>query len=278
MQPASVVKNASKATCKAVGYTGDIYWSCCDKLSAKGSTIPALEHIDKNNDNLCDYNCGTEMNTCKHEGTPKQYITNLGENGKLNTHKIKCLACGQIVKIENCDFDTKVVAPSCYEEGYTKYTCKICTYSFVSDFEEKTEHDFGEWESNNATCHEIQSMSRRCKNTKCLYKETVKIIDENTGKYAYGAHSLVVVPGKDATCTKAGYTSYSICIHCEEVTGSKPIPAKGHADEDGNGNCDDCNAEFCDTCGKVHDNWMSMLFCLIVDFVNLVISFFSSVK
>ena len=239
---ASVTKNYREATCKADGYTGDIYWSCCDKLSAKGSTIPALEHIDKNNDNLCDYNCGTEMNTCKHEGTPKQYITNLGENGKLNTHKIKCLACGQIVKIENCDFDTKVVAPSCYEEGYTKYTCKICTYSFVSDFEEKTEHDFGEWESNNATCHEIQSMSRRCKNTKCLYKETVKIIDENTGKYAYGAHSLVVVPGKDATCTKAGYTSYSICIYCEEVTGSKPIPAKGHVDEDGNGNCDVCDS------------------------------------
>ena len=83
----------------------------------------------------------------------------------------------------------------------------------------------------------------------------------------------------NATCSADG-TKTAECIYgCGlKDTVTDKGSATGHKDADGNGNCDDCNAEFCDTCGKVHDNWMSMLFCLIVDFVNLVISFFSSVK
>ena len=87
------------------------------------------------------------------------------------------------------------------------------------------------------------------------------------------------VSDNNATCTADG-TKTAECIYgCGlKDTVTDKGSATGHKDADGNGNCDDCNAEFCDTCGKVHDNWMSMLFCLIVDFVNLVISFFSSVK
>ncbi|MBQ9945443.1 MAG: dockerin type I repeat-containing protein [Clostridia bacterium] len=36
---ASVVRNKKTATCTSKGYTGDIYWSCCDALSAPGSDI-----------------------------------------------------------------------------------------------------------------------------------------------------------------------------------------------------------------------------------------------
>lgn len=82
----------------------------------------------------------------------------------------------------------------------------------------------------------------------------------------------------NATCKENG-TKTAECIYgCGlKDTVTDKGSATGHKDADGNGNCDDCNAEFCDTCGKVHDNWMSMLFCLIVDFIKLVISFFSSV-
>ena len=235
------IRNASAATCMSDGYTGDTYWSCCGKLSAKGTTINAIPHVDNNGDDICDYNCGTSMTSCKHEG-PKQYITMLSPENKLNTHKIKCLECGKIVKTENCDKEiTLVVDPTCYAEGYTAYKCKVCEYSYISDITPTTEHNFSDWVSNDANCDEIQTMSRRCKETRCLYKETEKVIDETTGKYAYGPHSLVVVPGKAATCTKAGYTAYSICVNCEEVTESTVIPAKGHTDANDDGNCDTCN-------------------------------------
>ena len=240
---ANVKKNESKETCMADGYTGDTCWSCCGKISEKGITINAIPHKDENGDDLCDYNCGTLMTSCKHEG-PKQYIATLSPENKLNTHKIKCLECGQIVKTENCSYDEddiQVFAPTCYAEGYTAYICKVCEYSYISDITAKTEHNFSDWTSNNAKCNEIQTMSRRCKESRCLYKETIKVVDETTGKYAYGPHSLVIVPGKAATCTKAGYTDYSICVNCEEVTESTVIPAKGHIDANDDGNCDTCN-------------------------------------
>lgn len=83
----------------------------------------------------------------------------------------------------------------------------------------------------------------------------------------------------NATCKENG-TKTAECIYgCGlKDTVTDKGSATGHKDADGNGRCDGCDAKFCDTCGKVHDNWMSMLFCLIVDFVNLVVSFFSSVK
>ena len=205
-----------------------------------GTVIPALIHKDDDGDSYCDL-CEIVLTSCKHEGTPKQYTTNLGPDGKLNSHKVKCLECGYVIKVENCDFYIEVIAPTCYAEGYSAYTCKDCTYTFITDKTDMVEHDFGEWVSNDANCNEIQSRSRRCKDTRCLYKETEKVFDETTGKYAYGPHSLVVVPGKAATCTKAGYTAYSICVNCEVVTESTIIPAKGHTDANDDGNCDTCN-------------------------------------
>ncbi len=240
---ANVIKNKADATCTATGYTGDTYWSCCDKLEANGTTISMIPHKDDNNDNLCDYGCGKVFETvCDHEGTPKQYITNIAEDNKNNTHSIKCLECGQIEKTEGCSFKTETVSATCCTEGYTFYKCQICNYSFTDDIEAPNAdlHNFGRWYDNDANCKELKTQTRYCDNPGCFAKETVTVLEN--GKPVYGPHTLVVVPGKEATCTKAGYTSYTRCVTCDEVTKSETIPAKGHIDNDGNGNCDVCNS------------------------------------
>jgi hypothetical protein len=85
------------------------------------------------------------------------------------------------------------------------------------------------------------------------------------------------VSNGDATCTADG-TKTAECIYGCGATdtvadeGSK----SGHKDADSNNRCDFCNAEYCSTCGKVHDDWMSKLFCLIIDFIKLAVSFFKS--
>ena len=85
------------------------------------------------------------------------------------------------------------------------------------------------------------------------------------------------VSNGDATCYADG-TKTAECIYgcgaTETVAdeGSK----SGHIDADGNNRCDFCDAKFCSTCGKVHDNWMAMLFCLIIDFIRLATSFIAS--
>ena len=85
------------------------------------------------------------------------------------------------------------------------------------------------------------------------------------------------VSNGDATCTVDG-TKTAACIYgCGATdTVADEGTETGHNDADGNYRCDSCNAEYCTTCGKVHDNWMAKLFCLIIDFFRLITSFIKS--
>lgn len=86
------------------------------------------------------------------------------------------------------------------------------------------------------------------------------------------------VSDNNATCTADG-TKTAKCIYDCGLTDTVTDKgsAKDHNDVDGNGKCDGCNGEFCDSCGKIHEDWMSLLFCFIADFIKLVVSFFSSI-
>lgn len=179
----------------------------------------------------------------------------------------------------------------------TAQTCTVCGEELAPT----TDHVLGDYVSDdNATC-----TADGTKTAECIYgcgeKDTVA--DEGSMKPHTPGDAATCMAAQ--TCTGCGVELDAIKDHefgeyvsdgnatCKE-NGTKTAEciygcglkdtvtdkgsATGHKDADGNGRCDDCDAKFCDTCGKVHDDWMSMLFCLIVDFVNLVISFFSSVK
>ena len=135
---------------------------------------------------------------------------------------------------------TKVEA-TCHSQGYTLYTCTACGNDFKGDFVLSLPHEFGEWRFNDESCDQICTKTRYCTDPECLAQETEYAFDENN-KPIYGAHTLVVVPGKAATCVKDGYSDYTICINCNVVTESKPITATGHADNDKDGNCDKCRS------------------------------------
>ena len=83
---------------------------------------------------------------------------------------------------------------------------------------------------------------------------TVWDSDGNTSELAadiniYEAgHQPVTVPGKAPTCTEAGYTESSHCALCgKTLSESQVIPAKGHADNNGDGVCDECGAKLNDS-------------------------------
>ena len=232
---AEVAHEGKAATCTAAGWKAYVTCSRCDYTTYEA--IAMLLHKDENNDGYCDYECGTEMDeTCKHAGTPKQYITNIIDN----THSIKCLTCGVVFETEKCTYDTEIFAATCCEEGYTVYTCVTCGYSFISDYvaADPELHSFKIWYDNDATCKEYKTQVSHCDNPGCFETKTVTVLEN--GKPVFGAHSLVVVPGKNPTCTKDGYTSYSRCVVCETVTESEKLPAFGHKDANGDGNCDVC--------------------------------------
>ena len=80
----------------------------------------------------------------------------------------------------------------------------------------------------------------------CGFEETQVIEKTVHGWELEGAtegRDYIVVKAKAPTCEYAGYSEHIECLHC--ATGMKnyeAIPATGHADNDGNGKCDECNS------------------------------------
>lgn len=175
-------------------------------------------------------------------------------------------------------------------------TCTICE----AELAPTTDHVFGEHVADgNATC-----TADGTKTAECIYAcgTTDTIADEGSMKpHTPGAEATCMAPqtctgcskeldaikdhklgeyvsDNNATCKDDG-TKTAECIYgCGlKDTITDKGSAAGHNDVDGNGDCDGCGAEICDTCGRVHEDWMSMLFCLLTDLITLIVSFFSSV-
>ena len=64
------------------------------------------------------------------------------------------------------DYNAVVTPPACTEKGYTTYTCKNCTHSYIGDETEATGHNFGKWkvvkEATTTTTGEKERTCERC--------------------------------------------------------------------------------------------------------------------
>lgn len=64
------------------------------------------------------------------------------------------------------DYNAVVTPPDCTEKGYTTYTCKNCTHSYISDETDATGHNFGKWkvikEATTTTTGEKERTCERC--------------------------------------------------------------------------------------------------------------------
>ena len=161
------------------------------------------------------------------------------------------------------DYTAVVTAPTCFEEGFTVYTCKNCGDSYVNDYKDATNHE-GTKEvipGKEATCTE-DGLTDGLHCTVCgtvFQKQEVipahhtevayekdptctesgisggtkcsicgEIIKAGTVVFPTG-HNVTVVPGKSATCTENGYTESAYCSVCGHVhVASQIILAKGH--------------------------------------------------
>ena len=143
-------------------------------------------------------------------------------------------------------YETKTVAPTCTEKGYTQYTCSKCGKSYTSDYTNATGHKFGSWTTKAATCTTNGSKTRTCANCGKVETETIKA----TG-HTMGAWSTT----KKATCDTNGTKTRkcSACGHTETET----IPATDHNWDEGKvtttpTSCSDMGIKTytCKTCGK----------------------------
>ncbi len=102
------------------------------------------------------------------------------------------------------EYVDEVVNATCTAGGHTTYGCENCDWTEERDFTDALSHDWVD-----ATC----TAPKTC--TEC---------GETDGE-ALG-HDIVILPGKDATCTETGLTEGQYCKNCDDETiEQEEIPA-----------------------------------------------------
>ncbi len=233
----------------------------CDATDTRDIEGTALQHI------MGDY-VYTTAPTCKDEGEEKStctldcgYFITRPVPADKNAHvwsdwveiggdcasgivkQRECTICGAKEKItdtENLEHSWVTVAsvkPGCETDGYTKQQCSKC--KFVRELSAPaTGHSFtGEFTFYSAaTCTSAEIHARPCANHcgKYEFKEIEGTMLE---------HNFVIWAGSEATCTRDGYTDIYHCVDCAYEEGGAVLPMLGHADNNGDGQCDSCNGQ-----------------------------------
>lgn len=143
------------------------------------------------------------------------------------TAGIACKHCGKF-QVEPQDvpalghsYETVVTAPTCFEEGYTTYTCINCGDSYKSDFVSATNHE--------GTTHVIPGYDATCTEegmTECIYCSACGTVLKEAQKIPVIGHTPVLVPGYAASCYEDGLTDGYVCGVCgETILAQETIPA-----------------------------------------------------
>lgn len=124
-------------------------------------------------------NCGMSFGApLEHEIVIDQAVAATCTKTGLTEGK-HCSRCGQIliaqtvVPATDHTFDSgKITKPTCFKEGYTTYTCKICGTQVITDKVKALSHWYAEWQpAGNG------QNSAPCKRPGCTYTKTTACVD-----------------------------------------------------------------------------------------------------
>lgn len=200
------IRNKKEATCKAEGYTGDMYCKDCGEKLSDGKTIA------KTTEHTWDAGKVTKAATCTEKGV-KTYTCTVC--GATKTEEIA--ATGH----QHTEVRNKVEA-TCTKEGYSgDVYCTDCGTKLSSGTEiAKKAHEYEERERNEANCKRNGYILFVCKVCGDEKREVLPKTD----------HQHTEIRNKvEATCTDEGYTGDTYCTDCgEKLSDGKKIPATGH--------------------------------------------------
>ena len=113
------------------------------------------------------------------------------------------------------EYTSRLVAPTCTENGYTLHTCLICGENYKLDITDALGHSYGEWMIiEAATCVDDGLMRRQCS---CGDIQDAIVDCEG--------HNYVIANKIESTCQNEGTVKY-VCSVCEvELTESIPLAA-----------------------------------------------------
>lgn len=200
------IRNKKEATCKAEGYTGDMYCKDCGEKLSDGKTIA------KTTEHTWDAGKVTKAAICTEKGV-KTYTCTVC--GATKTEEIA--ATGH----QHTEVRNKVEA-TCTKEGYSgDVYCTDCGTKLSSGTEiARKAHEYEERERNEANCKRNGYILFVCKVCGDEKREVLPKTD----------HQHTEIRNKvEATCTDEGYTGDTYCTDCgEKLSDGKKIPATGH--------------------------------------------------
>ncbi len=289
---ANVIKNAKPATCKEEGYTGDIYWSCCDTLKENGMSVETLPHTESTGEeNRTEPSCGTDgsydsVTYCSVCGKELGRVTvAIPADGNHNYVEVEgsrvpatCSTPGYVIKRCGCGAEIteelplestghiwtgRVVdekLPTCIEEGIRRHYCIYECGFYKKEILAKTEHTFDEITVVAPTCMNEGYTRHSCSTDGC----TASYDTDITAPAGHDYTAVITAP----TCDDQGYTTYT-CIVCTGTLIADFTDAKGHTDENGDGACDECKADIVGSCTCLchTTNWFLKIIYKIIRFI-----------
>ncbi len=227
----------------------------------------------------CDYYETKELATVSGAHVWGDWVHTDGKN-----HQRVCKENSAHVETGVCyDANPTEFGATCKDHSYLLYTCDKCSYEWreydeTSDF---VDHSYTEFFYNNdATCTENGTKYAYCDygcGTKSENMEAEgtaknhswtgwKVIAESTcntyridqrkcslcgltetKEYVaggYAAHSLILYPGLEPTCTYDGFKDYYYCVTCGYTQEPEKLPMLEHTDKDGDNVCDLCEGPY----------------------------------
>ena len=200
------IRNKKEATCKAEGYTGDMYCKDCGEKLSDGKTIA------KTTEHTWDGGKVTKAATCTEKGV-KTYTCTVCD--KVKTEEIPATG-HQHTEVRN------VKEATCKEEGYTGDTyCTDCGTKLSSGMEiARKAHEYEERERNEANCKRNGYILFVCKVCGDEKREVLPKTDHQHTE---------IRNKKEVTCTEGGYTGDTYCTDCgKKLSSGKETPATGH--------------------------------------------------
>lgn len=194
--------------CEKKGREADICTKCGAEKPGTGKDINALGH---------DWDKGTVKVAadCQKEGTTT-FKCQRKDCGKTEDRKTDKL---------DCQFEEKIKEPTCEEDGYSTFTCKMCKSSYIDKKVDKFGHSFITYvqDENTATCYSNGTKTALCDHG-CGKKNTI------TDEGSMIDHKLTDFKTiKEATCTEEGEEEAK-CFYFDKCgySESYPTDALGH--------------------------------------------------
>ena len=258
------------ASCTEPGLTDGSKCSVCGVTTQEQTTIDALGHAWNNGvcgtcGELCKHEttdeegkctiCGCEHDyqvtevkepTCTEAGSTTYTCTNCGHaynvtgeaalghnwNAATCTDPKTCRVCGATEgEAAGHKYSNVVTAPTCTAQGYTTYTCTVCSYSYVDDYKDTIDHNPGEAARenvNDATCTAAGSYDEVVKCTVCSTE-----LSRNTVEVPKLDHSYNIKEVVEPTCTTQGYTKKVCTCGAEQIVADSYTDIIEHAWDDG---------------------------------------------